>query len=191
MSFFEDKVIVSARYTNDDHTNVEIVWREKDGDPTQAFAYNINAEDHNNVDLKYLATIGLGSEEIYRNTLTSNAEFFNAIQKNRLASIQAELKKMIDENNLDISGMPAFKEMEAYYDAQLQDLKNIIESTPTTRTTDWFEELLLINNDEEQIFKLKLILLDTYSAQLSKDDKTAIRKAKTMSETIGLIAHIL
>mgnify|MGYP003341429072 CR=1 FL=1 len=190
MSFFEDKVVISARYTNDDHTNVEVIWREKDGDPSQAFPYNINSEDFNNIDLKYLATIGLDSEQIYRNTLTANAEAYRIMQKRRMAELQEALKGMLDEGSVDVSQFPVFQEMEREYEAQITDLKHIISSRPSAETTSWYEQLVKINKDEDQIFKLKLALLDKHKDELSKTEKTAIRKAKTIAETIGLIGHL-
>ena len=189
MSFFENKFISSVRYTNDSHDTIEVLWAD-DGDQQSYFPYYINALDEANVDVQYLETIGWNSERIYRNTITQNYEVSKYMKNMRMKEMRAEIEKMVEEGTLKVENLPGFVDIEQRHQKELADLKHLIKNQPSPELKSWLDSLVNLNKDQENLFKIKIQILDTYKETLSRTDKTNIRKAKTLVDLVSLLKFL-
>lgn len=189
MSFFEDKFISSVRYTNDDHDTIEVLWAE-DGSQQSYFPYYINVLDAANVDVQYLESIGWNSERIYRNTITQNYEVSKHMKNMRMKEMRAEIEKMIEEGTLNVENLPGFADIEQRHQRELADLRLLMNTKPSAASLDWLDFLVEYNNDEDNLFKIKLQVLERYKDQLDQKTRTAVRKTKSLVELVSLLKFL-
>lgn len=171
MSIFLTNKVVSAKFDNQEQTAIAVVLEDENG---SAFAYNIDALDHEHEDYKALIfDCGWDLERIQKETLAVNQANYQVFRQ----AMQNEYKMEIERLKLK-------------HKAELQEAVAKIKPDNHIAVVS-VSDILDNNHNEEMLFQSKLALFDRPEVDaLSKAKKANIRKAKSLMELFGAVSNV-
>ena len=192
--------INTAYYINDDHSLIEVVYTNPNGEKI-----NYMVEVGDNADHKALTEEGYDLE-----TLLDRTSEYKRVHAGAFGALVNEQAQALAEEML---GMKHMKELKAQLQieneqlgvAQLKNKEKIEKTEKTLLSLDQdvkvrtnkidhglFDYLFGVNEDKEELFKFKLWALEQdVIKEADKKIKSSIRKAKRITEVMAVLDSIL
>tara|TARA_B110000503_G_C6987200_1_gene345764 strand:+ start:178 stop:738 length:561 start_codon:yes stop_codon:yes gene_type:complete len=177
--------VVNAQYMNAEYSIIKVSY---EGDDGQLYVYHLDV-DAGHQDYKDLLAEGWDVEKLVDATAESKrtqAAAFNT-------EVNAAAKILVDEILASEKEMLASeKEMLVNTKKDLADLSRSTRLSVQDMLAEVWTHILDKNTDKDMLFKFKLWVLEQdFVKEISKEQKSAIRKATRATQMFGLIDKLL